>query len=122
MRSLRHAILIAGLVCPISMAKAAPELIEVTKASAAIDPRIGLSIINLTLSEKSGRLLAKITQENLGRTMHLRVDGNIIMSPVIREPILGGSLQISGDFSLKEAESTANRILSGAKVEVEVVP
>ena len=44
-------------------------------------------------------------KNNVGRrTARLRIDGKVVMSAIIREPILGGSLQVSGDFTLKDAQ------------------
>jgi preprotein translocase subunit SecD len=109
------------LLWPVVDAAAEPVLLEVVTLEAQYDARIAASISNLKFSEKSARLIAQLTQENVGRVMHLRVDGKIVMSPVIREPILAGSVQISGGFIAKEAENIASSIRSGAKVEVEVV-
>ena len=53
--------------------------------------------------------------------MHLLVDGKIVMSPVIREPILKGQVQISGGFTAAETDDMAKSIRADSKVEVEVV-
>jgi preprotein translocase subunit SecD len=113
--------IVAASLWSIAIAAAEPLLLEVARAETGFDRRSNEPIVSLKLSEKSARLLAQLTQENVGRPMHLRVDGKIVMSPVIREPILHGSLQISGRFSAKEAKDIADSIRSGSKVEVELV-
>jgi len=48
--------------------------------------------------------------------------GRMVSAPVIREPILGGSGQVSGHFSAQEARDIALRLSSGAaKMEIEIV-
>jgi SecD/SecF fusion protein len=51
----------------------------------------------------------------------LRVDGKVYSRPVIREPILGGSGQISGHLSVPEAQALAARLAGGAKLEIEAM-
>jgi preprotein translocase subunit SecD len=54
------------------------------------------------------------------KKMEIRVDGRVIMSPVVREPILGGSGQLSGHFSVEQAKELADLLASGAaKIEAE---
>ena len=46
----------------------------------------------------------------------------VLMAPVIREPIRGGSGQIASGFKLDEAKELAGRLSSGhAKMEIEAV-
>jgi len=42
------------------------------------------------------------------------LDGKVISAPVIREPILGGSGQISGNFTITEAQDLALLLRAGA--------
>jgi preprotein translocase subunit SecD len=42
------------------------------------------------------------------------LDDKVIAAPVIREPITGGSVQISGNFTLEEANSVAMLLRAGA--------
>jgi preprotein translocase subunit SecD len=42
------------------------------------------------------------------------LDDKVISSPVIREPITGGSVQISGNFTLEDANSVAMLLRAGA--------
>ena len=55
-----------------------------------------------------------MTQENVGRPFAIVLDDKIISAPVIREPILGGSGQISGNFTVKDANDLAILLRSGA--------
>ena len=42
-----------------------------------------------------------MTQENVGLPFAIVLDDKVISAPVIREPILGGSGQISGNFTVQ---------------------
>ena len=94
--------------------------IEVKMADARIDPRTKQSIIFVKLTEASKRALAEVTQRNVGRDTEFRVDGHVLMKPVIREPLLAGVFEISGNYSLVEAKGIAQRLSSGGRIEVEV--
>jgi preprotein translocase subunit SecD len=121
MRRLMFFVLLAGLVCSIGVAAAQPLSIEVATVESTLDKRTNEPVISLKMSEKSAQSFAQLTQENIGRLMQLRVDGKVIMSPVIREPILHGSLQITGGFSAKDTKDIVDAIKSSSKVEVELV-
>jgi preprotein translocase subunit SecD len=73
------------------------------------------------LTEASARRFAELTTQNVGKTLAIRVDGRVLSKPVVREPILGGSGQISGGLTAEQARDIANRLASGAaKLEFEV--
>jgi preprotein translocase subunit SecD len=109
-------------VCWIGAANAQPLLLEVQRATAEFDQRTNEPIIRFTLKEASRKAFADFTTRNVGRKAELRVDGRVLMRPVIREPILGGSGQISGGLTVEDATTIAGRLSSGAaKIEVEAV-
>ena len=96
-------------------------VIEVKVAETRADKQTNQAIIFVKLTEDSKRLIAEMTQKNIGRSTEFRVDGRVVMKPVIREPILGGVFEISGRFDMKEAKDIAQRLSSGAKIEIELV-
>jgi preprotein translocase subunit SecD len=96
--------------------------LEVANAELAYDQRTGVPLITFKMTEASQKLFAAITTKNVGRPMAFIVDGKVLMKPVIREPILGGSGQIAGGFTATEAKIMAERIAKGlAVVEIEVL-
>ena len=96
-------------------------LIEVKVAETRADLQTKQAIIFVNVSEQSKRLIAEMTQKNIGRTAEFRVDGRVVMKPVIREPLLAGVFEISGRFDMTEAKDIAKRLSSGSKIEVELV-
>jgi preprotein translocase subunit SecD len=55
-----------------------------------------------------------LSRENVSQLFAIVLDNVIISAPVIREPICGGSGQISGSFTLKEANDLALLLRAGA--------
>jgi preprotein translocase subunit SecD len=55
-----------------------------------------------------------VTQQNVGKPFAIVLDNQVISAPVIREPILGGSGQISGNFTVQSANDLAILLRAGA--------
>lgn len=64
-------------------------------------------IASFRFNGRGARRFAHITAENVGKPFAIVLDDKVISAPVIREPIIGGSGQISGNFTLEEASSIA---------------
>lgn len=110
-----------ALILPAASVTAEPIMLEIVSAEAGVDQRTRGPIINLKLSEVSKRRLAEISQKHLGHAADFRIDGRIVMSPVFREPILGGSLQVSDkDLTIERARSLAAQISAAKGIEIEV--
>ncbi len=60
------------------------------------------------------RAFAEVTRENVGRPFAIVLDDQVISAPVIREPIVGGSGLINGNFTIQEANDLAVLRRSGA--------
>ena len=57
---------------------------------------------------------AKATTTGVGKRLAIILDGKIISAPGVREPIIGGSGQISGNFTFQSATDLALLLRSGA--------
>jgi preprotein translocase subunit SecD len=115
--------LFIGLDALCRQATAAPLALEVARAEVSHDARANQPLITFTLKDASRRAFAEFTAANIGRAVEIRVDGRVMMKPVIREPIVGGIGQVAGGFNAAEARTLADRLTSGAaKLEVEAVP
>lgn len=79
--------------------------------------------VNLRFDDKGTKLFSKLTSENPGRLFAIILDGVIVSAPRINEPITGGSCQITGRFSEKEARDLAsvleNPLQNPVKIEEE---
>jgi preprotein translocase subunit SecD len=113
---------IALLVGSVSVSAAEPLLLDVARAELAYDLRSGELVVNFVLTQPSAGLFARLTADNVGRRIAIGVGGKVFERPVVREPILGSSGQISGMTSVEEARDIAARLSSGAaKLELEAL-
>ena len=87
---------------------------DIADANASIDSRTQAPVVAFRFTPRGSRLFAQITQENVGRAFAIVLDHEVISAPIIREPILGGTGQISGNFTVEEASDLASRIRAGA--------
>jgi preprotein translocase subunit SecD len=102
-------------------ADAQPIRLEVAAARAAFDQRTNEPVVTFRLTEASRKVFADLTSKNVGRAMAFIADGHVIMKPIIREPILGGSGQLLGNMTAADANSLAERLASGkVRLAVEV--
>jgi len=71
-------------------------------------------IASFRFNGRGTRRFAHVTEENVGKPFAIVLEGKVISAPVIREPITGGSGQISGNFTLEEANSVAMLLRAGS--------
>jgi preprotein translocase subunit SecD len=115
-------LLLFGLLALANIAAAEPAVIELVSATAGFDQRTNEPIVEYKLSPASGKLFAEATRKNVGRKLELRVDGQVVVSAVIREPILGGSGQISDRYTDQDVKNIVGRLSSrGARIEFEIL-
>lgn len=81
---------------------------ELIDAQATFNNQQAEWVVNFRFNALGGRRFAQTTTENVNRPFAIILDNKVVSAPVIREPILGGSGQISGRFT---AESSANLAL-----------
>jgi len=72
------------------------------------------SVVSFTLDRVGSKRFAKVTSNNVGKRLAIILDNKIVSAPQIREPILGGNGQISGNFNLQSASDLALLLRSGA--------
>ena len=80
---------------------------EIADAAPGFDQQSREPIVTFRFNAAGTRRFARITQENIGRPFAVVLDDQVIAAPIIREPILGGSGQISGSFTLEDANRIA---------------
>jgi len=74
----------------------------------------GAPSVSLTLNPKGAALFGSVTASNVGRRLAIVLDGKVQSAPVIREAIPSGQAQISGNFSVEEANDLAVVLRAGA--------
>jgi preprotein translocase subunit SecD len=87
---------------------------DLTDAQPGFDQRTSEPIVSFRFDTSGARKFATATQENVGKPFAIVLDNEVISAPVIREPILGGSGQISGNFTVQGANDLAILLRAGA--------
>jgi SecD/SecF fusion protein len=87
---------------------------RLTDARAAFDSQTNEPVVNFRFDTAGANRFAQITQANVGRPFAIVLDDKVLSAPVIRQPITGGSGQISGGFSIEEANTLSALLRAGA--------
>jgi preprotein translocase subunit SecD len=87
---------------------------DLTDAQPGFDQRTSEPIVSFRFNSSGARKFAEATQANVGKPFAIVLDNKVISAPVIREPILGGSGQISGNFTVQSANDLAILLRAGA--------
>lgn len=81
-------------------------------ARAAFDG--GMPVVSFKFDSSGGKKFGEATQNHVGERLAIVLDNEVISAPNIQTAILGGSGQISGNFTLESAQELALLLRSGA--------
>jgi preprotein translocase subunit SecD len=87
---------------------------DLSDAQPGFDQRSNEPIVSFRFNTSGSRKFAQATTENVGQPFAIVLDNKVISAPVIREPITGGSGQISGSFNVQSANELAILLRAGA--------
>jgi preprotein translocase subunit SecD len=87
---------------------------DLTDAQPGFDQRSGEPIVSFRFNTTGSRKFADATTENVGQPFAIVLDNEVISAPVIREPIRQGQGQISGSFTVQQANDLAILLRAGA--------
>jgi protein-export membrane protein SecD len=74
----------------------------------------GAPIVGLQFNPEGAKMFEEITKANVGKTIAIYLDGQIISAPTVNEAITGGQAVINGTFTPEEARQLVGRLNSGA--------
>ncbi len=83
-------------------------------AQPGFDSQTNEPVVTFRFDTAGARRFGRATQANVGRPFAIVLDNKVVSAPVIREPILGGTGQISGNFTVAEANDLSVLLRSGA--------
>ena len=95
----------------------------VTSARADVDQnRLGSAEpqVSMSMNQEGAQIWARLTKENIGRSIAIVLDGVVYSAPNVNSEITGGQSSISGNFTIEEANDLAN-VLNSGKMETSVV-
>ncbi|MGC9952651.1 MAG: protein translocase subunit SecD [Rhizomicrobium sp.] len=83
-------------------------------AGAGTNQQTGQVVVTFRFDNVGAREFGDVTKENVNRRFAIVLDKKIISAPVIREPILGGSGEIEGNFTMQAASDLSALLRAGA--------
>ena len=83
-------------------------------AKPTMDTQTNETVVSFSLDRVGAKKFGKATSTGVGKRLAIVLDGKIISAPSVREPIVGGSGQISGNFTFQSATDLALLLRSGA--------
>ena len=83
-------------------------------ANPRMDNESNLTVVSFTLDRVGAKRFGKATTSGIGKRLAIVLDGKVISAPVIRDAIVSGSGQISGNFTFQTATDLALLLRSGA--------
>jgi preprotein translocase subunit SecD len=95
---------------------------QIADARQGFDSQDGSPVVNIRFDSAGSHRFANVTQQNVNKPFAIILDNVVLSAPNINEPILGGTAQIKGSFTVETANQLAISISSGRlPVELTVV-
>ena len=87
---------------------------NLVNAQPSYDSSNNQTIVNFSLDRVGAKKFGRTTSKNIGKRLAIILDNKIISAPQIREAILSGNGQISGNFTFQSATDLALLLRSGS--------
>ncbi len=87
---------------------------DLTDAQPGFDSRTQEPVVNFRFNIRGGQQFGQVTSENVGKPFAIVLDNKIISAPRILGAITGGSGQISGRFTVEQANNLSILLRAGA--------
>jgi SecD/SecF fusion protein len=69
--------------------------------------------VDMSMNAEGAKIWARMTRENIDRCLAVVLDGYVRSYPRVQNEITGGNTEITGDFTIEEADDLANILKSG---------
>ncbi|GAB1416872.1 protein translocase subunit SecDF [Paludibacter sp.] len=86
---------------------------SVTDARADFSETSAYANVSMSMNSEGAKIWARMTKENIGKSIAIALDGYIYSFPTVNGEIAGGQSQITGNFTVEEAKDLANTLKSG---------
>ena len=87
---------------------------EITNAAALIPQNRTSYVVDVDFTRQGGRTWGEFTSANVGQQAAFVLDGEVVTAPQVQGPILGGSTEITGDFTQAKAQNLADVLKYGS--------
>ncbi len=80
---------------------------DIETATADFDDSSGNPMISFSFTKSGTIAWENMTRQNVQRSIAICLDGNIVLAPVVTDPITGGQVQLTGAFTVEESRTIA---------------
>lgn len=87
---------------------------DLKQANVVFDPSNGQPQVELKFTSVGSKKFADITKRNVGKTLAIVLDDQVVQAPRVNEPIFGGSAVITGTFTTQQAKTLQIQLNAGA--------
>lgn len=87
---------------------------DLKSASTVFDQNTGKPSVSIEFTEEGSKKFEEITGRNVGKPLAIVLDQELVSAPVVNEKIVGGTAQISGSFTVEEANKLEVQLNAGA--------
>ncbi len=94
---------------------------DIIKSAMPVRGNLGEPQIDFTLNDNAAKRFAEVTRNNVGRQLSIVLDGQLYSAPVIQSPIETGNGQITGQFTIQEAQELANVLQNPLRAPLKIV-
>ncbi len=97
----------------VNRGKASLEGDVITDARADFGQTSAYANVSMTMNAEGAKAWARITKDNIGKSIAIVLDGYVYSFPTVQNEITGGNSSITGNFTVEEAKDLANTLKSG---------
>ena len=83
-------------------------------ANVVFDRNVGKPAVSIEFTSEGATLFADITKRNINKPLAIVLDGEPVSAPIVQDQIVGGSAQITGEFTQEQAKNLAIQLNAGA--------
>jgi len=87
---------------------------DLKETSVGFDSQAGKPEVLLTFTSEGAKKFADITSRNVGKIVAIALDNQVIEWPRVNQKILGGTAQITGEFTTQTANDLSKSLNAGA--------
>lgn len=87
---------------------------DLESAAVTFNPNTGEPQVQLNFTSEGAKKFADITKRNVGKIVGIVLDNELIQAPRVNEPILAGTAEITGGFTLDQAKAVQIQLNAGA--------
>ena len=94
---------------------------DIIKSAMVVRGNLGDPQIDFTLTDEGAKKFGETTRDNVGHRMAIVLDGELYSAPNIQSPIETGNGQITGTYTIEQANELANVLQNPLKAPLKII-